>query len=51
MEKALELRPGDLPMIIRLKSDDGIKEYVLVKTKQDRLLLNKPPEVPKKPQF
>jgi hypothetical protein len=44
MQNTLELRPEDLPVKIRLKSPEGTKEYLLVKTNQDRLLLNKPPE-------
>jgi|SRR6267378_410589 len=38
----LELKPEDLPMTVRLKTQDGSKEYVLVMTKQEKLLLNKP---------
>jgi len=44
MSSALELKPEDLPVRIRLKVSGEIKEYLLVKTKQDRLLLNKPQE-------
>jgi len=44
MKHALDLKPEDFPVIIRLKSGEGTKEYILVKTKQDRLLLNKPQE-------
>jgi hypothetical protein len=51
MKNTLELRPEDLPINVKLKSPDGTKEYVLVKTKQDRLLLNKPQEVPKQSRF
>ena len=40
----LELKPGDLPMTVRLKTRDGAKDYVLVMTKQEKLLLNKPLE-------
>jgi len=40
----LELKPGDLPMTVRLKTQDGSKDYVLVMTKQEKLLLNKPLE-------
>ena len=47
MKKTLELGPEDLPIKIKLKSLDWTKEYVLVKTKRDRLLLNKPQEVSK----
>jgi hypothetical protein len=40
----LELRPDQLPLLIRLKLKDQVKEYVLLKTRQDKLLLNKPNE-------
>jgi hypothetical protein len=40
--KPLELKPEDLPMTVRLKTQEGSKEYVLVITKQEKLLLNKP---------
>jgi hypothetical protein len=40
--KAIELKPEELPLTIRLSLPSGTKEYVLVKTKQDKLLLNKP---------
>ena len=40
--KLLELKPDQLPLIIRLKVWNETKEYVLLKTKQDKLLLNKP---------
>ena len=49
MEKAIELKPEQLPLTIRLKGPEGIKEYVLIRTKQDRLLLNKPQEVTTNP--
>jgi hypothetical protein len=42
--KALELKPEDLPMTVRLKTHEGSKDYVLVLTKQEKLLLNKPLE-------
>jgi hypothetical protein len=41
----LELKPEQLPLVIRLKTKDQDKDYVLIKTKQDKLLLNKPNEV------
>lgn len=41
MSRVLELSPDQLPMTIRLKLVDGWKEYVLLKTKQNGLLLNK----------
>ena len=40
--RVLELKPSDLPIVIRLKLFSETKEYVLLKTKQDKLLLNKP---------
>jgi len=40
--KPLELKPEDLPITVRLKTQEGSKEYVLVMTKQEKLLLNKP---------
>jgi hypothetical protein len=39
--KLIELNPGDFPIVIRLKLPDEIREYLLVKTKQDKLLLNR----------
>ena len=42
--KTIELKPVDFPLAIRLQVDGGSKQYVLVKTKQDKLLLNKPLE-------
>jgi hypothetical protein len=47
MKAALEFRTEDLPVTIRLKCAEGTKEYVLVKTKQDRLMLQKPQAVTK----
>ena len=41
----IELRPEQLPLVIRLKTKDQAKDYVLIRTKQDKLLLNKPNEV------
>lgn len=49
MANTLELKPEQLPVTIRLKSSEGTKVYVLVRTKQDRLLLNKPQEAAKNP--
>jgi hypothetical protein len=43
--KILELKPQDFPLAIRLCVSGGPKQYVLVKTKQDKLLLNKPMEI------
>lgn len=40
--KLLELRREDLPVRVRLQVEGGWKDYVLVRTKQDKLLLNKP---------
>jgi hypothetical protein len=42
--KVLELKAADFPLAIRLNVASGTKQYVLVKTKQDKLLLNKPLE-------
>ena len=42
--KVLQLKPVDFPLEIRLEVASGPKYYVLVKTKQDKLLLNKPLE-------
>ena len=39
--KTLELRPEDFPVVVRLKLWRDDKEYILVKTKQNKLLLNK----------
>lgn len=39
--KVIELKPDDLPVVIRPKLWNETKDYVLLKTKQDRLLLNK----------
>ena len=41
MSRVLELSADQLPMIVRLKLLDGWKEYVLLKTKQNGLLLNR----------
>ena len=40
--KTLELKSEDLPIRIQLNSANGTKQYVLIKTKQDKLVLNKP---------
>lgn len=37
----VELKPEDLPVRLKFRSPDGVKEYVLIKTKQGKLLLNK----------
>jgi hypothetical protein len=42
--KVLELKPQDFPITVLLQVEGGSKKYVLVKTKQDKLLLNKPVE-------
>lgn len=39
--KTIVLGPEDLPLVVRLKLDTEEKEYLLLKTRQDRLLLNK----------
>jgi hypothetical protein len=41
----LELKPNQLPLVIRLKTKDQTRDYVLIRTKQDKLLLNKPNKV------
>lgn len=41
----IELRPEQLPLVIRLKTDEQSREYVLIRTKQDKLLLNRPNDV------
>jgi hypothetical protein len=45
MKTVLEFRTEDLPVRIRLKCSEGTKEYVIIKTKQDRLMLQKPQAV------
>ena len=40
--KILEFKLEDLPVTVLLHVPGGSKEYVLVKTKQDKLLLNRP---------
>jgi hypothetical protein len=40
--KILELKPEDFPVMVQLRSPEGYKQYVLVKTKQGKLLLNRP---------
>lgn len=39
--RTLELKPEDLPIALRLKLPEGEKEYLLLRTKQNKLLLNK----------
>ena len=43
--RTLEFKPEDFPVTIRLTLPEGEKEYVLLRTKQDKLLLNKRIEV------
>jgi hypothetical protein len=43
--KVLDLKPEDFPVVVQLRSPEGSKQYVLVKTKQGKLLLNKPPGI------
>jgi hypothetical protein len=43
--RSIELRPEEFPLVIKLKLGKETKEYVLIKTRQDKLLLNKPTEV------
>jgi hypothetical protein len=40
--KSLELKPEDPPITVKLRTQDGTKDYVLIMTKQEKLLLNKP---------
>ncbi len=42
--KTLDLKPEDFPITVRLRSPEGTKSYLLVKTKQGKLLLNRPIE-------
>jgi hypothetical protein len=42
--KILKLKPEEFPVVVQLCSAGGTKEYVLVKTKQGKLLLNRPVE-------
>jgi hypothetical protein len=42
--KILEIKPEEFPVVVQLRFPGGTKEYVLVKTKQGKLLLNKPVE-------
>jgi hypothetical protein len=44
--KVIELKPSDFPLEVRLLLAGGPKQYVLVKTRQDKLLLNKSLENP-----
>jgi hypothetical protein len=44
MTKPLELKPEDLPITVKLKTQDGTKVYLLLVTKQKKLLLIKPVE-------
>ena len=44
MTKPLELKPEDLPITVKLKTQDGTKVYLLLVTKQKKLLLVKPVE-------
>ena len=43
----LELKPEEFPITVRLRCREAVKEYVLIMTKQGKLLLNKPVEVPR----
>ena len=38
----MELKLEDLPLRVQLKTRQGTTEYVLIGTKQGKLLLNKP---------
>jgi hypothetical protein len=39
--KVISLKPEQLPILLRLQVGEEIREYVLIKTRQDKLLLNK----------
>ena len=39
-----QLKPEDLPLRIRFEGPCGTKDYMLIQTKQGKLLLNKPIE-------
>lgn len=39
--QVLSVTPEDLPVITRLLRREGLKEYILRKTKADKLLLNR----------
>ena len=41
MKNVLELKPEELPIKVRLKTATDTREYILLLTKQGRLLLNK----------
>jgi hypothetical protein len=43
--RVIELKPEQLPLVIRLKADGQCRDYVLIRTKQDKLLLNRPNDV------
>jgi hypothetical protein len=40
--KIVELKPEQLPLRIRFVVEGEVREYVLLKTKGNKLLLNKP---------
>jgi len=40
--EVLELKSDQLPLLIRFKVGNEIREYILLRTKQGKLLLNKP---------
>lgn len=42
----LDLKPEEFPITVRLRCRESVKEYVLIMTKQGKLLLNKPVEMP-----
>jgi hypothetical protein len=47
--KIVELKPEDFPVMVRLHSPQGSKQYALIMTKQGKLLLNRPTESPQVP--
>jgi hypothetical protein len=42
--KILQLKPQDFPLTVRLQTEGTPKEFILVRTKQNKLLLNRPVE-------
>ncbi len=47
--KLIELKVGDFPIVIKLNLSNETREYLLVKTKQDKLLLNRAIEAVPRP--
>jgi hemin uptake protein HemP len=42
--KTLELKPSDLPVSVRFDGPEGIRNYLLDKTRQGKLVMTKPIE-------